>query len=138
MLAVAGAVAIAVPAASASPPAATLGTSGCHVLRAPRSLGATLLALHRAYMLRQPDVHDPQISGPVGTVHLGVCGTTRWALADFSARYNGVNFGVTDQPERFSQARGRSWVDLGNTGGDPCAAAPRALILDWKLATRCS
>jgi hypothetical protein len=125
----------ALPAAGVAAPARAAST--CRVLSAPRSLGATLLTLHRAYMAHQPDVHNPRITGPVGPVHLGVCGTTTWALTAFDARYNGVNFGETDQPERFSRAAGKGWVDLGNTGGDPCDAAPPTLILDWKLVTRC-
>src|ERR1039458_236271 len=53
----------------------------CKVLSAPRSLGATLLSLHRNYMRHQPDVHKPTITGPVGRVYLGRCRTERHAPA---------------------------------------------------------
>jgi hypothetical protein len=112
---------------------ARTATNSCKALSAPRRLDATLLAVHRTYMSRQPDVHNPTITGPVGHVYLGVCGTTLWALADFDARYNGYNFGVTDQPERFDNPKNRGWTDLGNTGGLLCDAAPAALLKVWKL-----
>jgi hypothetical protein len=114
--------------------------AGCRVLTPPASLGKTLLALHRDYMRYQPDVHNPKITGPVGPLHLGSCDGEEYAMADFDATYNGVYFGDTDQPERFLNAEaGNGWVDLGNTGGDPCGAGiPTPLLKAWKVVRSCS
>lgn len=111
--------------------------TSCRALATPASLGATLLALHRTYMLHQPDVHKPRITGPVGHVYLGVCGSERYALADFDATYNGLYFGVQDQPERFVKPAGQGWRDIGNTGGEPCGSAPTALLKAWKIVRSC-
>ncbi len=112
-------------------------SSTCTVLTAPPSLAVTLLRLHRTYMRHQPLVRNPTISGPVGEVHLGRCGRTQYALADFNAHYNGINFGIQDQPERFAKAAGGAWKDLGNTGGDPCGTMPTALLKAWKVTRAC-
>ena len=113
-------------------------TRSCTVLAAPLSLGNTLLSLHREYMSHQPDVHHPKITGPVaGTVHLGRCGSERYAIASFNARYNGFYFGVEDQPERFIQLPHHPWKDIGNTGGDPCGSAPTPLLVAWKVIRSC-
>jgi len=110
---------------------------GCKALAAPASLGKTLLVLHREYELHRPDVHNPTITGPVGRVHLGICGDRRYALASFDARYNGFYFGAEDQPERFVAVPGKGWRDIGNTGGDPCGSAPTALLEVWKIVRAC-
>ena len=123
------------PQAMARRPAAA---GGCKVLTPPPSLGKTLLALHRDYMRYQPDTRKPKISGPVGAVHLGVCGGERYAMASFDQTYNGVNFGTTDQPERFQKPPGQGWVDIGNTGGDPCGSMPTKLLIAWKIVRSCS
>jgi hypothetical protein len=128
---------VACVAALLSATAGAQASSGCVALSAPSSLGKTLLALHRDYMSHQPDVHDPKITGPVGAVHLGRCGGEQYAEASFDARYNGVNFGVTDQPERFQKPPGEGWRDIGNTGGDPCGSMPTALLVDWKVVRGC-
>ena len=121
----------------ADPPVAHAARS-CNVLAAPPSLGATLVRLHREYMSHQPDVHHPEITGPVaGTVHLGRCGSERYALASFDARYNGFYFGVEAQPERFVRLPHQPWKDIGNTGGDPCGSAPTALLEAWKVIRSC-
>jgi len=113
-------------------------TRNCTVLATPPSLGNTLLRLHREYMSHQPDVHHPEITGPVaGTVHLGRCGSERYALASFNARYNGLYFGIEDQPERFTQLPRHPWKDIGNTGGDPRGAAPTPLLVAWKIIRSC-
>jgi len=127
---------------AAAGPAAAVGAparvaTSCRVLATPASLGPTLLALHRTYMLHQPDVHKPKITGPVGRVYLGVCGLERYALADFDATYNGLYFGVQDQPERFVKPAGGGWRDIGNTGGEPCGSAPTALLEAWKIVRGC-
>ena len=122
--------------ASASALSVGVGAS-CHVLAVPSSLGKTLLGLHRVYERHQPDVHNPTITGPVGRVDLGACGSERYALAWFDAKYNGLNFGTEDQPERFIEPAGRAWRDIGNTGGDPCGAAPTALLKSWKIVRSC-
>jgi hypothetical protein len=124
------------PLASAHTLAARTSSS-CTVLVAPSSLGKTLLTLHRAYERVQPDVHNPVITGPVGRVDLGVCGVERYALTTFDAKYNGVNFGATDQPEHFVELPGHAWRDVGNTGGDPCGTAPTALLKAWKIVSAC-
>jgi hypothetical protein len=111
--------------------------ASCHLLPVPNSLGKTLLGLHRTYERHQPDVHNPTITGPVGRVDLGVCGSERYALAWFDAKYNGLYFGTEDQPERFVEPSGGRWRDIGNTGGDPCGAAPTALLKGWKVVRSC-
>lgn len=88
-------------------------------------------------MSHQPDVHHPKITGPVGPVHLGRCGTERYAIASFDARYNGLYFGIEDQPERFVRLAGHPWKDIGNTGGDPCGSAPTPLLVAWKIIRSC-
>jgi hypothetical protein len=135
-LAAAAALAASVSASSLDGVAAHAAPS-CKVLSAPRSLGGTLLSLHRNYMRHQPDVHKPTITGPVGRVYLGSCGSERHALASFDARYNGLYFGIEDQPERFIEPPGEGWRDIGNTGGDLCGAAPTALLKGWKLVRSC-
>jgi hypothetical protein len=109
----------------------------CTALATPATLGSELLRVHRAFEDHQPDVHKPRITGPVGRVLLGRCGSKRWALASFDASYNGDYFGTTDQPERFTQLPGRGWRDLGDTGGDPCGSAPTALLKAWKIVRSC-
>jgi hypothetical protein len=88
-------------------------------------------------MLHQPDVHKPTITGPVGRVYLGVCGTKRYALADFDATYNNLDFGTEDQPERFVKPARGAWRDIGNTGGPPCGSAPLPLLEAWKIVHSC-
>ena len=134
-LAVAIALAVTVPAWSAG--ATAHAASNCRVLSTPSSLGVTLLSHHRAYMHHRPAVHKPTIPGPVGRVYLGICGSKRYALTDFDATYNGLYFGVEDQPERFVKPAGAGWRDIGNTGGDPCGSAPLALLKAWKLVRAC-
>jgi hypothetical protein len=130
-------IAVAALAGSVAGTGTANASSACTVLPAPHSLAVTLLRLHRTYMRHQPLVKNPTISGPVGAVNLGRCGHTRYALADFNARYNGINFGTQDQPERFSMAAGGAWKDLGNTGGDPCGTMPTALLKAWKVIRAC-
>jgi len=134
-LAATAALAVSLPSAGAAATAHTAG--GCRVLPTPASLGATLLRLHRVYMLHEPDVHKPTITGPVGRVYLGICGSKRYALADFDAHYNGLYFGIQDQPERFIKPAGEAWQDIGNTGGPPCGSAPLALLKAWKIVHSC-
>jgi hypothetical protein len=134
-LAATAALAVSLPSAGA---AATAHTAGdCRVLATPHSLGATLLRLHRVYMRHQPDVRKPTITGPVGRVYVGICGSKRYALADFDAHYNGLYFGIQDQPERFIKPAGEAWQDIGNTGGPPCGSAPLALLKAWKIVHSC-
>jgi hypothetical protein len=109
----------------------------CGVLTTPAALGKTLLGVHRTYMRHQPDVHNPKITGPVGRVYVGICGATLYALADFNATYNGIFFGIQDEPERFRQRDGKGWTDLGNTGGDLCGAVPTRLLIGWKILKSC-
>jgi hypothetical protein len=134
-LAASAALAVSLPSAGAAATAHTAG--GCRVLPTPASLGATLLRLHRVYMLHEPDVRKPTITGPVGRVYLGICGSKRYALADFDAHYNGLYFGIQDQPERFIKPAGGAWQDIGDTGGPPCGSAPLALLEAWKIVRSC-
>lgn len=136
LLLVATSLAGAISVASAGHLAAN-AAAACKVLVAPGSLGKALLGLHRAYERHQPDVHNPRITGPVGRVRLGICGTTRYTLASFDARYNGLYFGIEDQPERFVARAGKGWRDIGNTGGNPCGSAPTALLVAWKIVRSC-
>ncbi len=136
VLVTAAALAVSLARASAQPLGSTAASS-CRLLTAPSSLGKTLLGLHRAYERRQPHVHNPTITGPVGRVKLGICGSERYASAIFDAKYNGIYFGPEDQPERFTQKPGQGWRDLGNTGGDPCGSDPTALLKEWKAVTSC-
>ena len=123
---------------SSGTPLAAHAPRSCTVLAAPPSLGATLLRVHRQYMSHQPDVHHPRITGPVaGTLHLGRCGSERYAIASFDARYDGFSFGVEDQPERFTQLPRHPWRDIGNTGGDPCGSAPPRCSSSWKIIRSC-
>jgi hypothetical protein len=122
--------------AGEDPPAAG-AAGGCTALATPATLGRELLRVHRTFEDHQPDVHKPTITGPVGRVLLGRCGSKRWALASFDASYNGDYFGTTDQPERFTQLPGQGWRDLGDTGGDPCGSAPTALLKAWKIVRSC-
>jgi len=122
---------------STADPVGAQAATSCTVLAAPQSLGKTLLTLHREYMRHQPDVHHPTITGPVGRVRLGRCGSERYALASFDARYNGLYFGIEDQPERFVKLPHQPWKDIGNTGGDPCGSAPTALLVAWKIIRSC-
>jgi hypothetical protein len=122
--------------AGAGAPAA--GAAGsCTALATPATLGGELLRVHRTFEDHQPDVRKPTITGPVGRVLLGSCGSKRWALASFDATYNGHYFGTEDQPERFTQLPGQGWRDLGNTGGDPCGSAPTSLLKAWKIVRSC-
>ncbi len=111
---------------------------GCRVLDAPRSLGTTLLSLHRAYERHQPDVHNPRITGPVGRVDLGTCGGERYALAWFDAKYNGFSFGTEDQPERFIQPPDEGWRDIGNTVVTRAGSAPTRLLEAWRIVRSCT
>jgi hypothetical protein len=135
--ALAAAAALGVASVSSADAVSAHAAKSCTVLVAPASLDRTLLTLHRAYMSRQPDVHHPKITGPVGAVHLGRCGTERYALASFDARYNGFYFGIEDQPERFVRLPHHAWKDIGNTGGDPCGSAPTPLLVAWKVIRSC-
>jgi len=98
------------PSAGAAATAHTQAAAGCsHTSLA----GATLLRLHRVYMLHEPTCTSND-HRPVGRVYLGICGSKRYALADFDAHYNGLYFGIQDQPER-SSSRRRRWQDIGDT-----------------------
>ena len=111
-------------------------TAGCSALAPPESLGKTLLSLHRVYERHRPDVHNPTITGPVGRVDLGIAAPALRG-GRFDARYNGLNFGTEDQPERFVEPPGEDWRDIGNTGGEPCGSAPTALLKAWKIVNTC-
>jgi hypothetical protein len=138
---------LAIPAVAAAALVAAIGAPGagatghqpatCGVLPTPAGLGATLLRLHRAYERTLPDVHNPHFTGPVGPVHVGICGSERYASANFDARYNGHYFGIQDGPERFVKPAGQGWRDIGNTGGDPCGSAPTGLLVAWGIVRSC-
>jgi hypothetical protein len=66
-------------------------------------------------------------------IYVGRCGPRSYALAWFKDR----ELGFQDQPERFTRRGSSLWRDRGDTGGDVCSAAPRALLRIWGLAGRC-
>jgi hypothetical protein len=87
-------------------------------------------ATRRALIQAHDRLTPRPFTGPrKGSVYYGRCGSTRYALASFRDR----TLGYQDQPERFRKRRGERWRDLGDTGGDVCRAAPRALIRIWAL-----
>jgi len=124
-------VALLIPTATpATPPADTSAT--CRVLPVSTSLRTTLRRVHVRYL--QSNLDKPfTVRGPRGRVYNGRCGSTQYALASFSATIGGTFFGTQDQPERFRRKVGRRWRDLGDTGGDPCFTAPRALLELWNI-----
>jgi hypothetical protein len=77
---------------------------------------------------------DRPFSGPrKSETFAGRCGTRSYALASFKDR----ELGFQDQPERFTRRGSGAWKDRGDTGGDVCFAAPKALLRIWGLADRC-
>ena len=77
---------------------------------------------------------DRPFSGPrKSQTYVGRCGTRSYALASFKDR----ELGFQDQPERFTRRGSGEWKDRGDTGGDVCLAAPKALLRIWGLADRC-
>jgi hypothetical protein len=77
---------------------------------------------------------DRPFSGPrKSQLYVGRCGARSYALASFKDR----ELGFQDQPERFTRRGSGEWKDRGDTGGDVCFAAPKALLLIWRLADRC-
>jgi hypothetical protein len=103
-------------------PAAT-----CSKLPNTAGLRADLRAAH-AKLTSRP------FTGPrKSTTYAGRCGTRSYALASFKDR----ELGFQDQPERFTRRGSGAWKDRGDTGGDVCSAAPRALLRIWGLAGRC-
>jgi hypothetical protein len=107
---------------SAPAPAAT-----CSKLPNTVQLRAQLRAAH-ARLTPRP------FSGPrKSQIYVGRCGTRSYALASFKDR----ELGFQDQPERFSRRGSGEWKDRGDTGGDVCFAAPKALLRSWGLADRC-
>jgi hypothetical protein len=77
---------------------------------------------------------DRPFSGPrKSETYAGRCGTRSYALASFKDR----ELGFGDQPERFTRRGSADWKDRGDTGGDVCFAAPKALLRIWGLADRC-
>ena len=77
---------------------------------------------------------DRPFSGPrKSQIYVGRCGTRSYALASFKDR----ELGFQDQPERFTRRGSSQWKDRGDTGGDVCFAAPKALLRIWGLAGRC-
>jgi hypothetical protein len=117
-------------ATTATQPADASAT--CQVLQVSKALRTTLRRVHVRYLERGLD-KPFTVRGPRGRVYNGRCGSTQYALASFSATIGGTFFGTQDQPERFRRKVGRRWRDLGDTGGDPCFTAPRALLELWKI-----
>ena len=110
------------------------GTSSCQVLHASHYTRAKLLAVHRAQMHRFGNAGSA--TGPVGRVYVGRCGNLFYALASFNHRVGTTNFGLQDQPERFTRRPGGPWRDKGDTGGDVCNTAPKALIKKWGFGSK--
>jgi hypothetical protein len=103
-------------------PAAT-----CSKLPITAQLRAELRAAHAK-------LTDRPFTGPrKSRLYVGRCGTRSYALASFKDR----ELGFQDQPERFTRRGAGEWKDRGDTGGDVCFAAPKALLRIWGLADRC-
>jgi hypothetical protein len=103
-------------------PAAT-----CSKLPNTAQLRAALRAAH-AKLTDQP------FTGPrKSQTYAGRCGTRAYALASFKD----PELGFQDQPERFTRRGASQWKDRGDTGGEVCFAAPKALLRIWGLADRC-
>jgi hypothetical protein len=99
----------------------------CSKLRNTAQLRAHLRAAHAK-------LTDRPFSGPRRSeTYAGRCGTRSYALASFKDR----ELGFQDQPERFTRRGSGHWKDRGDTGGDVCFAAPKALLRIWGLAERC-
>jgi hypothetical protein len=114
-----------VPIALALAPAAA--AASCSKLPNTAQLRADLRAAHAK-------LTDRPFSGPrKSEVFAGHCGSTSYALASFKDR----ELGYGDQPERFVRRGSGDWKDRGDTGGDVCGAAPKALLKLWGLAGRC-
>lgn len=117
------ALAVALPAgASSGRPPSPAELARCHRLTPTHHLRRVHLRL------RQP---GQTIHGPLGRILYGRCGARWYAFASFSLRTHGTNFGLQDQPERFRRRTGGHWHDRGDTGGDICGLAPRALLRAW-------
>jgi hypothetical protein len=103
-------------------PAAT-----CSKLPVTAQLRAQLRAAHAK-------LTDRPFSGPrKSQLYVGRCRTRSYALASFKDR----ELGFQDQPERFTRRGSGEWKDRGDTGGDVCFAAPKALLSIWGLSDRC-
>ena len=112
------------PVGLASAPTASAAT--CRNLTASTAVKADLRAAHRRVTSRP-------FTGPrAGSTYYGRCGRIYYALASFRDR----QLGYQDQPERFVRRAGGRWRDRGDTGGDVCDAAPRALLRIWRLCRR--
>ena len=105
-----------------------------------RAPAATCLKLPNTPQLRadlraaHAKLTDRPFSGPrKGATYVGRCGTMSYALASFKDR----ELGFGDQPERFTRRGSGAWKDRGDTGGDVCFAAPKALLRLWGLTSRC-
>jgi hypothetical protein len=99
----------------------------CSKLPSTAPLRADLRAAHAK-------LTDRPFSGPrKSAIYAGRCGTRSYALASFKDR----ELGFQDQPERFTRRGSGHWKDRGDTGGDVCFAAPKALLRIWGLADRC-
>jgi hypothetical protein len=113
--------ALLVLAVASAMPAAGTAASSCVKLRPTKALKRGLRAAHRRVTSRP-------FGGPRrGSVYYGRCGPTWYALADFKD----FELGYQDQPERFRRRPHHRWKDRGDTGGDVCRAAPRALLRRW-------
>lgn len=104
-------------------------SSNCKKLAVTPALKQTLLNVHVTTQRRFGNMQS--ISGPTGKVYYGRC-SAGYALASF--RHNGA---LDDQPEHFRRSPGHGWRDLGDTGGDVCNTAPKALLKLWGFKKRC-
>ncbi|HEX6390007.1 MAG TPA: hypothetical protein VFZ89_11180 [Solirubrobacteraceae bacterium] len=130
-----GACALAAPVAGvgAGPAASASAAATCRVLPVTAALKATLLRVRRAAITTP----GATTSGPVGRVYYGRCPKAYYALASFRYKTPQLDFGTQDQPERFQRRVGGRWRDLGDTGGFVCEAAPKALLMLWRLQRGC-
>jgi hypothetical protein len=86
--------------------------------------------LHRTFLRLHSTLAPSRVRGPLnGRTYYGRYGPTEYAVATFS-----VDGGTDDQPEVFRRGRGRSWRDLGDTGGEVCPPRiPLPLIKLWSF-----
>jgi len=119
----------------ANTPSSTQASGGVQVLVIPAEDRAALRTTHLALSQNQRYSAD-QIEGPLpNSVYYALDNSTGtyWALATFST----AGFGTQDQPEVFSKKIGQSWVDLGDTGGNPCKV-PAPVLAAWNYrSTSC-
>jgi hypothetical protein len=109
-------------AAGAGAPGGAHAAPSCRNLRVTDAIRSALLRAHHS-------TRDGAIER--GSIYLGACGATQYAIAAFSKA-------LADQPERFRRLPGRAWVDKGDGFEAGCDAGargpiPKALVRLWHV-----